>query len=173
MFHIQSYVEGLAGSRRGTDEWKNSRYWCFQLQCLTCVNPWSSGRDTASRKPGQLFNCWPTPKSQALLTKCGALAHPLYGSDDGTLQACRRHGIIYCAYSPLGLTSKVQVLGNPTVWEVASSHNYNPAQMALRWAVQLGVPVITSSSKPAHVDQVLFAPQLKLSDEETDVLEKV
>ena len=95
-----------------------------------------------------------------------------HGSDYATLAACRKHGVTLYAYSPLGKSSKIDVLGHPIVQQIATAHNYTPAQVALRWSVQQGIPVITSSRNSVHVDQALAVPNLMLSDEEMDLLEQ-
>jgi diketogulonate reductase-like aldo/keto reductase len=61
----------------------------------------------------------------------------------GLVEACRRHGIVPEAYSPLGTGRH---LGNKRVAEIASRVDRTPAQVLLRWCLQHGVPVIPKST---------------------------
>ena len=75
----------------------------------------------------------------------------LFGRDMQTLAKCKEKGITYSAYSPLGGLSGIDVLGNAQVKQVAATHNKNTAQVALRWVVQQGFPVITNTNSSAHM----------------------
>lgn len=73
-----------------------------------------------------------------------------WGRNDATVEMCRKHNITYEAYSPLGgwaLGGTGRVLHDPVVNSIAAHHNKSSAQVALRWVVQQGIPVVTSSDK--------------------------
>lgn len=88
------------------------------------------------------------------------------GRDFDTLHHCQRLGITYSAYSPLGGLSGVDVLNNPIVKEVASSHNKSTAQIALRWVVQQEVVAVTASDKEGFDREDLGIFDFSLSQEE-------
>ena len=97
----------------------------------------------------------------------------LYGSDMETVETCKRLGITYAAYSPLGHISRVHVLGNNVVKDIASLYNHTPAQTALRWVVQQGIPVITSSRNAQHMDEILCINDFSLSRDDMVLLKQV
>jgi diketogulonate reductase-like aldo/keto reductase len=61
----------------------------------------------------------------------------------GLVEACRGHGIVPEAYSPLGTGRH---LANRQVTEIAASVGRTPAQVLLRWCLQHGVPIIPKST---------------------------
>ena len=70
--------------------------------------------------------------------------HP-YLDQRAVLSACRRHGVAFISYCPLG---KAQVLGEPAIQATATAHGRTPAQIVLRWHLQQGVAAIPKSGKP-------------------------
>merc|ERR1711979_174160 len=75
-----------------------------------------------------------------------------FGYHDETLRAfCWQHGITLQAYSPLGGPAAphpaAELLKSTPVELAARTHNRSSAQIALRWALQQGVPVVTASAK--------------------------
>ena len=77
-----------------------------------------------------------------------------WGRDDATVAMCKKHGIAYEAYSPLGGWAKGgtgRVLNDPTVKFIAKVHNKTSAQVGLRWVVQQDILVVTESKNPDHL----------------------
>jgi diketogulonate reductase-like aldo/keto reductase len=64
------------------------------------------------------------------------------------LHACRRHGVVLEAYSPL---TRGRNLAHPTVTQIAARLGRTPAQVLLRWAVQRGIPVIPKSVRRERI----------------------
>lgn len=60
----------------------------------------------------------------------------------------RAHGIVTQAWSPLGRGS---MLANPVLAEIAERHRRTPAQVILRWEVQLGVVPIPKTAHPQRM----------------------
>ncbi|MEN0128438.1 MAG: aldo/keto reductase [Brevundimonas sp.] len=58
------------------------------------------------------------------------------------------HGIVTQAWSPLGRGS---VLADPTIVAIAAAHGVSPAQVVLRWHLDLGIGVIPKSVTPARI----------------------
>jgi 2,5-diketo-D-gluconate reductase A len=54
------------------------------------------------------------------------------------------HGIITQAWSPLGGPG-ASALRNPTIIEIAQAHDRTPAQVALRWCIEIGVSTVPKS----------------------------
>jgi diketogulonate reductase-like aldo/keto reductase len=75
----------------------------------------------------------------------------------------RRRGIATEAWSPLG---QGKILDDPTIAEIASSHDRTPAQVVLRWHLQLGNVVIPKSVTPARIEENFQIFDFELSDEE-------
>lgn len=75
----------------------------------------------------------------------------------------REHGIATEAWSPLG---RGQLLDDPTVGEIASKHGRTPAQVVLRWHLQLGNIVIPKSVTPSRIEENFEIFGFELSDEE-------
>jgi diketogulonate reductase-like aldo/keto reductase len=64
------------------------------------------------------------------------------------LDACRRHGVVLEAYSPL---TRGRNLAHPTIARIASRLGRTPAQVLLRWAIQRGIPVIPKSVRRERI----------------------
>jgi 2,5-diketo-D-gluconate reductase A len=73
------------------------------------------------------------------------------------------HGIATEAWSPLG---KAQFLDDPTIERIASAHGRTPAQVVLRWHIQLGNIVIPKSVTPSRIQENFRIFDFELSDED-------
>jgi len=58
------------------------------------------------------------------------------------------HNVVTEAYSPLAVG---RLLDNPTVMAVAAEYHRTPAQVLIRWSLQLGNVVIPRSAKPERI----------------------
>jgi 2,5-diketo-D-gluconate reductase A len=65
----------------------------------------------------------------------------------------RAHDIVTVAWSPLGQGS--DLLNEPTLATIAATYSKTPAQIVLRWDIDLGVVAIPRSSNPARLAQNL------------------
>ncbi|WP_029287419.1 aldo/keto reductase [Cellulomonas sp. HZM] len=72
-------------------------------------------------------------------------------------------GIVTQAWSPLG---RGDVLRDPTIVEVARRHAATPAQVVLRWHLDLGVAVIPKSVTPERIRSNLRALDLALTSDD-------
>lgn len=80
------------------------------------------------------------------------------------LAACRRHGLSFTSYSPLG---KAAALSEPLLRDIAAAHGKTPAQVVLRWHVQQpGVVAIPKSGNRQRMTENLGIFDFTLSDEE-------
>jgi diketogulonate reductase-like aldo/keto reductase len=68
----------------------------------------------------------------------------------GLIDACRRHGVVPEAYSPLGTGRH---LSHPIVEEIARRIGRTPAQVLLRWCIDDGLPVIPKSTHRERIEE--------------------
>ncbi|GAB7349889.1 hypothetical protein MBLNU459_g0581t1 [Dothideomycetes sp. NU459] len=61
---------------------------------------------------------------------------------------CRAKGIVVTAYSPL---TQGKRLGDPVIKRVADKHGRSPAQVVLRWILQMGVTIIPKSDREQRI----------------------
>ncbi|HEU0192116.1 MAG TPA: aldo/keto reductase [Mycobacterium sp.] len=77
------------------------------------------------------------------------------------------HNIVTEAYAPLALG---RLLDNPAVTSIAGEYGRTPAQVLIRWNLQLGNVVISRSSQPEHIAGNLDVFDFELAAEHMDVL---
>jgi 2,5-diketo-D-gluconate reductase A len=77
-------------------------------------------------------------------------------------------GIVTEAWSPL---AKGQVLGDPVIVEIARAHEKTPAQVVIRWHVQLGNVVIPKSVTPERIEENFAVSDFHLSEAEMAAIE--
>jgi 2,5-diketo-D-gluconate reductase A len=77
-------------------------------------------------------------------------------------------GILTEAWSPL---AQGQVLDEPAVVEIAERHGRTPAQVVIRWHLQLGNVVIPKSVTPERIRQNLDVFDFQLSDAEIEAID--
>lgn len=73
------------------------------------------------------------------------------------------HGIVTEAWSPL---DRGAILDDPTIAGIARAHDRSPAQIVLRWHVQLGNVVIPKASSPERIAANLALFDFALDDDE-------
>lgn len=92
--------------------------------------------------------------------------HPLLNQQE--LRAVNaEYGIVTEAYGPLGIGN---LLDNPTIGSVAQAHGKKPAQVLIRWSIQLGNVVIPRSSSQERIKANLDVFDFELSDEDMATL---
>ncbi|PYE83780.1 aldo/keto reductase [Pseudoroseicyclus aestuarii] len=75
--------------------------------------------------------------------------------------------IVTQSYSPLGGGT---LFDAPTVMQIAEKHGKTPAQVLLRWNMQLGNGVITRSTKPERLEQAREVLAFTLPEEDMEAL---
>jgi 2,5-diketo-D-gluconate reductase A len=93
-----------------------------------------------------------------------------FGHSRQMLEYCRERGILIQAYSPL---TRRRRLDDPTVAEVGSHHGKTPAQVLIRWNIQLGTNPIPKASTEEHLREDIAVFDFELSDEETGRLSRL
>jgi len=88
--------------------------------------------------------------------------HPLLNQAE--LRAVNaEYGIVTEAYGPLGVG---KLLDNPTIGAVAQAHGKTPAQVLIRWSIQLGNVVIPRSANPERIKSNIDVFDFELTDDE-------
>jgi diketogulonate reductase-like aldo/keto reductase len=92
--------------------------------------------------------------------------HPLLNQAD--LRAVNtEHGIVTEAYGPLGVGRLVE---NPTIVSVGGEYDKTPAQVLIRWSIQLGNVVIPRSSKPERIAENFDVFDFELSTSHVEAI---
>ena len=78
------------------------------------------------------------------------------------------HGIVTESWSPIG--GGGDLLADATIGDVARAHGKTPAQVVLRWHVQLGLIPIPKTSKPERLAENIDVFDFELSPDEMDRL---
>ncbi len=78
------------------------------------------------------------------------------------------HGILTQSYNPLG--GGGDVLAEPVIVTTAESHGKTPAQVILRWHVQLGLATVPRSQRPDRIRQNIDVFDWALTDEEVSAI---
>jgi diketogulonate reductase-like aldo/keto reductase len=79
-------------------------------------------------------------------------SHP-YLPEWELLDFCRQHGIVLLAFAALGHGMDPNLLNDPVITNIAQRLQKTPAQVALAWAVQRGTAFLTTSTKPARIQE--------------------
>ncbi|CAJ0932082.1 unnamed protein product, partial [Mesorhabditis belari] len=102
------------------------------------------------------------------------------------LEVCKKHGIVVTSYATLGSPGRVNfrlksgaklvwaeapsALDNPLVIELAKKYNKTPAQILIRWAMDLGVAVIPKSVNGDRIKQNFELFDFHLEQDEVEKL---
>jgi 2,5-diketo-D-gluconate reductase A len=92
--------------------------------------------------------------------------HPLLNQDE-MRKANAQHNVVTQSYTPLALG---KLIDNPTVTSVAGEYGKTPAQVLLRWNVQLGNSVIFRSTKAERIAANLDIFDFELAAEHMDAI---
>ncbi|BCZ20859.1 aldo/keto reductase [Mycobacterium senriense] len=95
--------------------------------------------------------------------------HPRLNQADLRL-AHAEHDVQTQSYSPLGVG---KMLENPTVTSIAAEYGRTPAQVLVRWNLQLDNVVVSRSSKPERVAQNLDVFDFTLAPEHMEAIERL
>lgn len=92
--------------------------------------------------------------------------HPLLNQAD-VRKTNTEHNVATQAYTPLALG---KLTDNPTVTSVAGEYGKTPAQVLLRWNLQLGNAVVFRSANPEHIAGNLDVFDFELAAEHMDAI---
>ena len=74
------------------------------------------------------------------------------------------HGVVTEAWSPLAV--RAGLLEDPVITGVAAKHGVSPAQVVLRWHIQLGNVVLTRSVTPSRIDENVEIFGIELAEDD-------
>jgi 2,5-diketo-D-gluconate reductase A len=89
--------------------------------------------------------------------------------DPGLLAAHADRGVAVEGYSPLKGTR----LRDPVLAEIAAKYHVTPAQVVLRWNIELGVTVIPKSARPERIESNLDLFSFSLTPEDMSRLDRL
>lgn len=84
-----------------------------------------------------------------------------FGHSTDLLEHGRANGIVIQAYSPLTRATR---LGDETLAEIGADHGKTPAQVLLRWNLQLGTPPVPKAESAEHREENLDVFGFELDD---------
>jgi diketogulonate reductase-like aldo/keto reductase len=90
-----------------------------------------------------------------------------FGYDVELLEFCEDNSIVMQAYSPL---TRGERLDNPVVESVAEKHNKSPAQVLIRWSIELGIVPLVKSSSSEHLRENIAVFDFSLDREDVQKL---
>lgn len=90
-----------------------------------------------------------------------------FGWSREMLDFCQLNTIYVQAYSPL---TRGKQLSNATLKDIAAHHGKTPAQVIIRWNLQLGTVPIVKANQLAHQKENIDVFDFKLSDNDMDAL---
>ncbi|VDK57499.1 unnamed protein product, partial [Cylicostephanus goldi] len=108
----------------------------------------------------------------------------LYWPQDELYELCKKLNMSFTAYAPLGSPGRKakhpempwpdgDPLSDPVVKEIAQKHNKTPAQILLRYLIQLGRIAIPKSVNPEHIKENINIFDFTLTEEEMNKLKEV
>lgn len=100
--------------------------------------------------------------------------HPYFLNKE-LIAHCRNRNLVVTAYSPLGASyrAKKKILENEKLLEIAEKHNKTPAQVLLRYQVQIGNVSTPQSVTKHRIISNLDVFDFALSDDEIKELESL
>ena len=94
--------------------------------------------------------------------------HPFYQERDLAELACKVNCYIE-SWFPLGGRDDIQkIIGNETIVSIAKAHHKSPAQVVLRWHLQMGYIVIPGSRNKDHILDNINVFDFELTSEEME-----
>jgi len=113
-----------------------------------------------------------TAKVAPAINQCEEFVGRHINSSDATIDFCKKRGITYMAFSPLGnMQTGKTVLKNPVVLEIAKARNVSAAQIGMAWIQQKGMTMVTASNNAKHLTEDLAIEAIDLSSDEMSVLD--
>lgn len=86
-----------------------------------------------------------------------------FGHSEHMLSYARENGIVIQAYSPL---TRAKRLSDSTLADMASKYHKTPAQVAIRWNIQLGAVPLPKASSKKHLEENITVFDFELTDDD-------
>lgn len=90
-----------------------------------------------------------------------------FGHSEDMFEFCQDQNIVIQAYSPL---TRGERLNDKSLEDIALKHNKTPAQVLLRWNLQMGTVPLPKANKLEHLEQNLDIFDFDLNDDEMATL---
>jgi diketogulonate reductase-like aldo/keto reductase len=90
-----------------------------------------------------------------------------FGHSDEMLEFCRGVDIIIQAYSPL---THAERINDSVIEQLAKQHSKTPAQILIRWNLQLGTVPLPKANREDHLKENLEVFDFNLSDEDVALI---
>jgi len=97
--------------------------------------------------------------------------YAIHGWDRDIRKFCTANGVIYQGFSLL--TANREVMAGSTVTQLAAKYNCTSAQIIFRFALEVGMIVLTGTTNPEHMRQDLDVIELTLKPEEVGRIESL
>jgi diketogulonate reductase-like aldo/keto reductase len=79
-------------------------------------------------------------------------SHPYLPQWD-LLDRCKKEGIVFLAFAPLGHSIEPRLLDDPVITAIAKRVGKTPAQVLLAWALQRGTALLTTSKTRSRIQE--------------------
>ena len=93
-----------------------------------------------------------------------------FGYSEAMLKYCKDKKIIIQAYSPLTRTKR---LDDMTLRQIAEKYHKSPAQILIRWNLQLGICPLPKANQREHINENIDVFDFELSDKDMLVLKEL
>lgn len=87
----------------------------------------------------------------------------------GLIEFCQKNGILPEAYSPI---AHGEALKNQSIVEVAKKYGVSPAQLCIRYVLQLGMVALPKTGNPEHM-KINADVDFLISDQDMELLKKI
>ena len=84
----------------------------------------------------------------------------------------KEYGTVLQSWSPLAC-AKGNIFHNPVLMEIANAHDKAVAQIALRWLIQRGIPIIPKSTHKDRMKENIDILDFELSDDEMEKINQL
>jgi diketogulonate reductase-like aldo/keto reductase len=90
-----------------------------------------------------------------------------FGHSRAMFDFCENNDIVIQAYSPLTRTGR---LNDPRLHEIAARYKRTPAQILIRWNLQLGTVPLPKANRKQHLEENIDVFEFELADEDMSTL---
>jgi diketogulonate reductase-like aldo/keto reductase len=101
---------------------------------------------------------------------CDQVEYHPYLDQTKVLDACRRHGMAFVAYSPI---ARGRIKYDATLAQIGLAHGKTAAQVCLRWLVQQNVSAIPRTSRIERLSENIEIFDFALSDDEMRLISQM
>ena len=101
-------------------------------------------------------------------------SHPYLPQTD-LLKYCQHNGIIMQAYSPLanGKEGTTKLLNENVIVKAALNHQITSAQVVMRWNIQRGVPIVSTTRRMERMNEMINVMKIVLTEEEMQSINEI